>query len=185
MKLKALPVQQVKFSKMNTGSDIDYSPPEDGIDNKQFTSSRVEATDLYNSIRNTTVRGYHKDDGSDKFQGLKIGKPPKLKRSSAMTIFDDNAVLDREVRNKYDRGFNQRGAGLNEYQQDKKRTLRWNPMTDFDDAGNPGIVSGISTEQGDPLIDIKKDAIQGIKNPVEPYVSARKFQGVRLKSLKK
>jgi len=180
MKLKPLPVQQLKFSKIDTGVD----DIQEGLDNEQFTSSRVTATNLYNSIRNTAVRGYHKDDGTDRFQGLKIAKPPKLVRSKTIT-FDDNQVLDREVRNKYDRGFNQRGARLNEFQEDKKRTLRWNPMTDFDNAGEPGTTSGISTEQGDALIDIKKDAIQSIKNPVEPYVSARKFQGVRLKSLRK
>ena len=44
MKLKPLPVQQLKFSKIDTGVD----DIEEGLDNEQFTTSMVTATNLYN-----------------------------------------------------------------------------------------------------------------------------------------
>ena len=180
MKLRTIPVMRVKFSNLETkDEEID-----EGIDNAQFSEAHFSGNGIYNSMRNVSVRGYHKDNLTDRANVGKIKHIIKEPKSNLADRFDDNRVLDLEVRNLYDRGYNLRGGALDAYQEAKKRTLRWNPMTDFDDAGLPGTTSGISTEQGDPLVEIKRDSIQGIKKPTEPYVSMRKYGSMKLRNLK-
>lgn len=184
MKIKSIPLQKVKFSNLETDIEI----PDEGIDNEQFKHTHFSSNGIYNSMRNVSVRGFHKDDGSDLANVNKIKSVRKKPMEKMADRFDDKRVVNLEVRNRYDRGYSMKSNGddnnLNEFQKEKAKTLRWNPMVDFDDAGNPGIVSGISTEQGDALIEVKKDSIQGFQK-VEPLIGMRKYGTMKLRNLKK
>jgi hypothetical protein len=182
LKIKRIPLQKVRFSNLETEAE----DPDEGIDNEQFKHTNFSSNGIYNSMRNVSVRGFHKDDGSDLANVSKIKSVRKQKKGKMANRFDDKRVVNLEVRNRYDRGYGMKGkgdGGLNEYQQQKAKTLRWDPHTDFDDAGFQGTTSGISTEQGDPLIDIKKDSIQGFQK-VEPLIGMRKYGSMKLRNLR-
>ena len=175
-RVRALPVQKIRRGSLRPQETVDLG--EEPIE-EQFKDSNIGIGKSWNAVRNTVIRGYHRDDGTDAHRI----KHPKMRKQSKVVHnvrrYDQEFVLKETVRNQNDRGYKR----LDEFQEEKKRKLVWHPATDFDDRGDPGKDQGMSTEQGDAPVDVVRDGIQRV-TLVEPYASARKFAGVKLRKIK-
>ena len=176
LKLRALPVQQIRRGALREQKTVDLG--EDPLE-EQFKDSDISIGKTWNATRNTVIRGKHRDDLTDALPSTKPGKLKAKKKAKKASKYNADYVLREQVRNQNDRGYKR----LDEFQEEKKKKLVWRPDIDFDDTGDPGMDQGLSTEQGDALFDTAKDSFQKV-TLVEPYYSARKFAGVKLRGLK-
>jgi len=175
LKIKKLPVQKLKFSKINKiPFDDDNAEPE-------FEDAKLDTGRLFNGIRNSTVRGYHMDNLTD-LSSKKVERPVEKKaRKSMMKRIPEREVLESAKLNIHtNRGYKK----LGEFKKGQVERLMFNPYDDYDARGEEGVRSGISTEQQDDLIPNQKDAFQKV-NLVEPYFDAKKLNSLKLKKLPK
>jgi hypothetical protein len=176
LRLRALPVQSIRQGTLKEQQSVDLG--EEPLE-EQFRDSDISIGKTWNATRNTMIRGKHRDDLTDALPSTKPKKLKARKKAKKASKYSADYVLREQVRNQNDRGYKR----LDEFQEEKKKKLVWRPEIDFDETGDAGMDAGLSTEQGDAIVEIGKDSFQKI-TLVEPYASARKFSGVKLRGLK-
>ena len=177
MQVKKLPVQTLKYKRINS------MPFEDAVAEPEpdFNDAILDTNRVFNAIRNTQVRGYHMDNGTD-LQDKKIMS--SMKKRKEMSMMQRISEKDALEGGKLDKDRNRGNKQLDERQKGITEVLMFNPYEDFQARGEEGVISGISTEQQDDYLPNMRDAFQKV-SIVEPYSVAKKLGGMKLKKMKK
>lgn len=177
MQVKKLPVMTLKYKRINS------MPFEEAVGEAEpdFDDIVMDTDIVFNAIRNTQVRGYHMDNGTDLQDRKIMSSMKKRKKMSMMQRISEKDALDGgrldKDRNRGKKQLDERQMGINEQ-------LMFNPYDDFDARGEEGVRSGISTEQQDDYLPDMEDSFQKV-SIVEPYSVAKKLSSMKLKKMKK